>query len=124
MERKILIVEDEDVIARVLRIRLEALGYIVAVAGDGEEGLELVKKEKPDLAIIDIGLPRIDGNTLCELIRAEAATKGTKIIILTGKRLVGDMETAFQSGADIYMSKPYEWQRLLDHIKKLLGETD
>ena len=124
MERKILIVEDEDVIARVLRIRLEGLGYKVVLASDGQEGLEMVKKEKPVLAIIDIGLPKIDGNTLCELIRVEPSTKSTKIIILTGKRLVGDMETAFQSGADIYMSKPYEWQRLLDHIKKLLGETD
>ena len=123
MSKKILIVEDEDLIAKVLCMRLEGLGYKVVVASDGEEGLELAKKEKPDLAILDIGLPRIDGNTLCELIKAEPSTKGTRIIMLTGHKLVGDMEMAFKSGAEIYVNKPYEWDRLLGHIKKLLGET-
>jgi len=123
MSKKILIVEDEELIAKVLSIRLEGLGYKVAVANDGEEGLDMAKKEKPDLAILDIGLPRIDGNTLCGLIKAEPATKNTRIIMLTGKKLVGDMEVAFKSGAEIYVNKPYEWPRLLGHIKKLLGET-
>ena len=124
MPKKILIVEDEDLIAQVLCMRLEGLGYKAVVAADGKEGLEMAKKEKPDLAILDIGLPRIDGNTLCELIKAEPSTKGTRIIMLTGKKLVGDMETAFKSGAEIYVNKPYEWPRLLGHIKKLLGEAE
>jgi DNA-binding response OmpR family regulator len=123
MSKKILIVEDEDLIAKVLCMRLEGLGYKVSVACDGEEGLEMAKKEKPDLAILDIGLPRIDGNTLCELIKSEPSTKGAKIIMLTGKKLMGDMESAFKSGAEVYVNKPYEWDRLLGHIKKLLGET-
>ncbi|OGS28774.1 MAG: hypothetical protein A2218_11450 [Elusimicrobia bacterium RIFOXYA2_FULL_53_38] len=123
MSKKILIVEDEELIAKVLCIRLEALGYKVAVANDGEEGLDMAKREKPDLAILDIGLPRIDGNTLCGLIKAEPDTKNTRIIMLTGKKLVGDMEVAFKSGAEVYVNKPYEWSRLLGHIKKLLGET-
>ena len=123
MARKILIVEDEDLIAQVLSMRLQALGYTVVVGNDGEEGLNMARKERPDLAILDIGLPRIDGNTLCELIKSDPSTKDTKIIMLTGKKLVGDMETAFQSGADIYANKPYDWQRLLGHIKKLLGDA-
>ena len=123
MRKKILIVEDEDLIAKVLCMRLEGLGYKVCIASDGEEGLDMVKKEHPDLAILDIGLPRIDGNTLCELIKSEPATKNVRIIMLTGMRLVGDMEAAFHSGAEIYMNKPYEWPQLLGHIKKLLGET-
>ena len=121
MEKKILIVEDEDLIAKVLCIRLEGLGYKVYTASDGEEGLAAVKKEKPDLLLLDIGLPKIDGNTLCELIKADASTKHIRVIMLTGKRLVGDMEAAFASGADIYINKPYEWPRLLAHIKSLIG---
>ena len=123
MSKKILIVEDEALIAKVLCIRLESLGYKVIIASDGEEGLDMVRKEHPDLAILDIGLPRIDGNTLCELIKTGPATKDIKIIMLTGHALVGDMETAFHSGAEIYVNKPYEWPYLLGHIKKILGET-
>jgi DNA-binding response OmpR family regulator len=121
MAKKILIVEDEDLIAQVLSIRLEGLGYKVVTASDGEEGLAAVKKEKPDLVILDIGLPRIDGNTLCELIKTGEATKAVRVIMLTGKRLVGDMENAFSAGADFYVNKPYEWPRLLGHIQKLIG---
>lgn len=121
MAKKILIVEDEDLIAKVLSIRLEGLGYAVSTAFDGEEGLEAVKKEKPDLVILDIGLPRMDGNTLCEVIKTGEETKNTKVIMLTGKRLVGDMESSFSAGADFYVNKPYEWPRLLGHIQKLIG---
>ena len=121
MAKKVLIVEDEDLIAKVLSIRLENSGYHVSIAYDGEEGLEQAKKEKPDLMLLDIGLPRIDGNTLCELIKTDPATKGIKIIMLTGKRLVGDMENAFSAGADIYVNKPYDWTRLLVHIQALIG---
>lgn len=123
MPKTILIVEDEALVATVLTIRLKGLGYKVLVANDGEEGLRLVRKERPDLAILDIGLPKLDGNTLCELIKTEPESKHTRIIMLTGRKLVGDMEVSFKSGAEIYVNKPYEWPRLLGHIKKLLGET-
>ncbi len=119
--KKILIVEDEDLIAKVLAIRLEGLGYKVATAADGEEGLAAVRKEKPDLVILDIGLPRIDGNTLCEMIKTAPETKGVKVIMLTGKRLVGDMEKAFSSGADFYINKPYDWGRFMERVKQLIG---
>lgn len=119
--KKILIVEDEDLIAKVLAIRLEGLGYQVSVANDGEEGLQAVKKQVPDLVMLDIGLPKIDGNTICEVIKTDATLKHIKVIMLTGKRLMGDMEDAFQAGADIYVNKPYDWQRLLAQIQKLIG---
>lgn len=121
MGKKILVVEDEDLIAKVLGIRLEGLGYTVTIAYDGEEGLAAVKKEKPDLVMLDIGLPRIDGTTLCQLIKSDAGLKHIKIIMLTGKRLMDDMENAFSAGADLYMNKPYEWTRLQANINKLIG---
>lgn len=122
MAKKILIVEDEVMIVKVLTLRLEGLGYKIAAAYDGEEGLEMAKKEKPDLMILDVGLPKIDGNTLCELIKLDPATKHIRVIVLTGKRLVGDMEKSFSAGADVYVNKPYEWPRLMAHIHELLGE--
>jgi len=121
MAKKVLIVEDEELIAKVLSIRLENNGYKVLVAYDGEDGFEQAQKEKPDLVLLDIGLPLIDGNTLCELIKTDAKTKGIKVIMLTGKRLVGDMEEAFSSGADAYLNKPYDWTNLLERIKSLIG---
>ncbi|HNW43559.1 MAG TPA: response regulator [Elusimicrobiales bacterium] len=120
MSKKILIVEDENLIAKVLSIRFENLGHKVFVAADGEAGLALVKKEKPDLVMLDIGLPKIDGNTLCELIKTDADLKHIKVVMLTGKSLLGDMENAFHAGADLYVSKPYDWARLLAQLQKLL----
>ncbi len=119
-KKKILIVDDEELIVKVLEVRLKAEGYEVEVAYNGEEGLNKALSIKPDLAIVDIGLPKIDGNTICELIKKNPETKNTKIIMLTGKKLVGDMEKAFESGADGYISKPYEYSILLTKIKKLL----
>lgn len=121
MAKKILIVEDEPLISKVLTIRLEALGYKVCAALDGEEGLDMVKKEKPDLVMLDIGLPKLDGTTLCELIKVSEATRHIKVIMLTGHRQMDEMEDSFKAGADVYMNKPYEWARLQEHIKKLLG---
>lgn len=121
MSKKVLIVEDEAMIVRVLSIRLEGLGYKVVSAADGEAGFAAARKERPDLAIIDIGLPVIDGTTLCELIKTTPETKGVKVIMLTGKKLVGDMEKSFEAGADAYVNKPYDWARLQGHIEKLVG---
>ena len=118
-----MIVEDEELIARVLRIRLESLGYNVFAASDGAVGLEMVRKEHPDLAILDIGLPLIDGDTLRGLIKSEPATKDVRIIMLTGKKLAGGTDAGISSGVDVYVNKPFEWLDLLGHIKNILGES-
>lgn len=119
MPKKILIVEDEELIAKVLSIRLESEGYKVETAFDGEDGLEKIKTFQPNLIIADVGIPKIDGNTLCELVKKTPKFSNIKVIILTGKKLVSDVEKAFDSGADAYIPKPYEWERLLEKIKKL-----
>lgn len=121
MAKKVLIIDDEPMIVKVLSLRFEQSGYKVVSAFNGEEGHDVVKKEKPDLILLDIGIPVIDGNTLCELIKNDKEFGHIPIIMLTGKRLVGDMEDSFKAGADIYVNKPYDWQRLLEHVKKLIG---
>lgn len=119
--KKILIVDDEELITKVLAVRLSNLGYKVETAYDGSEGLDKALKFKPDLAIIDIGIPKIDGTTLCELIKTDEKTKHAKIIMLTGRKMVGDMEEAFRKGADLYVNKPYDFENLLEKIRKLIS---
>jgi len=123
MKKKILIVEDEELIAQVIRMRLESHGYEVVVANDGEEGLNMVRKEHPDLAILDIGLPLMDGDSLRKLIKSEPATKNVKIIMLTGHAFAGETMSVDHSAAEIYIRKPFEWKHLLGHVNKILGQT-
>ena len=121
MPKKILIVEDDENIANLLAINIESLGYQTLIAYDGEIGWKLAKQERPDLVVQDIGLPRVDGITLCKLIKSGESTKQIRVIMLTGKTMVADMEAAFSAGADAYVNKPFNWDRLQAHIYKLIG---
>ncbi|MFA7009080.1 MAG: response regulator [Elusimicrobiales bacterium] len=121
MPKKILVVEDDLQVAELLVSNLESLNCKVLVAYDGETGWELAQKEQPDLVIQDLGLPNMDGFALCKLIKNKSTTRHARVIMLTGKTLVGDMENAFQGGADAYVNKPFVWDRMLQHIRKLLG---
>ncbi len=119
MGKKILIVEDEDLIVKVLSIRLENLGYAVLTASDGEAGLAAAKKERPDLALIDLGLPKLDGGALCRLIKSDGTLKHMKVIMLTGR--AAGAEESVNAGADLYVGKPYEWEHLRVQLQKLLA---
>jgi DNA-binding response OmpR family regulator len=121
MSKNVLIVEDDEMIAKVLFKQLDASGYKPVNAYDAESGLKLARDKKPDLMILDIGLPGMDGVTLCKIIKNHPDTAGIKIIMLTGDRLVGDMEDSFSSGAETYLNKPYDFATLLRHIEKLIG---
>lgn len=121
MSKKILIVEDDVLVAELLKDNLESLPYKLFVAYDGQAGLDLVRKEKPDLVILDIGLPQINGFTLCKYIKTTDSTKHARVIMLTGKKTVGDIDDSYQAGADAYVNKPFDWDRLLVHIQKLMG---
>jgi len=121
MSKIILIVEDDEQMAKVLYRQLDACGYKAINAYDGAEGLKLARENKPDLILLDIGLPIMDGKVLCRLLKRSADTSTAKIIMLTGDHLMGDMEDSFTAGADIYMNKPYDLTLLLAHIEKLLG---
>ena len=121
-KKKIIIIDDEELIGKILSMRLSNDGYFVTVSFNGNEALDKIKENNYDLAIIDVGLPDIDGNTLCQLIKSNSKLKNMKIIVLTGKNLVGDIEKAYESGADEYVAKPYDYKLLLQKIKKLIGD--
>ncbi|MCS7264234.1 MAG: response regulator [Armatimonadetes bacterium] len=124
MKRKILVVDDEVAIVRVLKDRLEMEGYQVLTAYDGAEGFEIAKRELPDLIIMDITMPNMDGLTAARLIREQPETSKTPIIMLTARGQESDERAGYQAGAIRYFTKPFSTRQLVREIKSILGEED
>jgi len=122
MAKKILIVEDYPHIVDVLRIRLEAAGYQVLSAVDGQEGLNLARRETPDLIILDVMLPKINGYKVCRFLKFDAKYKNIPIFLLTARGKPEDIETGKATGADEYIVKPYDPQALLALIRRYLAQ--
>ncbi|QGJ71900.1 Alkaline phosphatase synthesis transcriptional regulatory protein PhoP [Planctomycetales bacterium 10988] len=120
---KILIIEDEPSLVEVLAYNLEAVGYEVLSAGDGEAGLEAARLHRPDLIVLDIMLPLMDGLEVCRQLRADERTRGIAILILTAKAEEVDEVVGFQMGADDYVIKPFKIGSLTQRIRALLRRT-
>ena len=119
---KILLVEDNENNRDMLRRRLERSGYSVIVAPDGEQGYALARSENPNLIIMDISLPAMDGWEVTQLLKANEATRHIPIIALTAHALVSDRAGAAQAGCDEYDTKPVDYARLTQKIEGLLEE--
>lgn len=117
----ILVVEDEAEFRQMLRIRLEANGYSVLEASDGMEGLNMARKYKPNLIILDIMLPKMDGYKVTRLLKFDTHYRHIPIIMLTARVQETDKENGFAAGADIYLTKPFDAQELQKSIVQLLG---
>lgn len=117
---KILLVEDNEMNRDMLARRLERRGYQVVIAVDGDEGVRLAQTEAPDLILMDMSLPVLDGWEATRRLRAVPATQATPIIALTAHAMAGDREQALAAGCDDYDSKPIEFARLLGKIQALL----
>lgn len=122
MARKILLVEDEDTIRKFVKINLEREGYQVFEAASGEDGIELAKKEHPEIVVLDIMLPGIDGFEVCRILRQEFPNLG--IIMLTAKAEDLDKIMGLQFGSDDYMTKPFNPTELSLRIKSLERRLD
>ncbi|MDD5771820.1 MAG: response regulator, partial [Candidatus Omnitrophica bacterium] len=105
MAKKILVVDDEADFLKLLRLNLEAEDYIVITALDGEEALSKLKSEKPDAVILDIMLPKLNGEEVCRCIRSDLSLSATPVIMLTGKDSDTDRIVSRVIGADIYITK-------------------
>ncbi|MEZ4411713.1 MAG: response regulator [Gemmatimonadales bacterium] len=120
---KILLVEDNELNRDMLSRRLTRRGYTVVVAEDGERGLELVRAERPDLVLMDMSLPGIDGWEATRRLRADPDIADVRVIALTAHAMSGDRERAIEAGCNDYDTKPVEMDRLLLKITTLLGAT-
>jgi DNA-binding response OmpR family regulator len=123
-KKKILLVEDEKVLIETVTLRLETNGYEVISAYDGFEGLEKAKKEKPDLIILDLMLPKMDGYKVCGLLKADTRYNKIPIIMFTARAQESDKKMGQDMGADAYITKPFEPQLLLEKIRQLLKEQE
>ena len=119
---KILLVEDNEINRDMLSRRLERRGYRVAIALDGEQGVSMAGLEAPDLILMDMSLPVLDGWEAARRLKAAPETRSIPIIALTAHAMVGDREKAIESGCDDYDTKPVEFQRLLEKIEAILGK--
>ena len=117
---RILVVEDVPVVLAVLRMRLEAEGFAVLTARDGVEALEEARASHPDLLLLDLMLPRLSGERVCQELRADPRTRALPIVVLSAR--VGETERlrALAAGADAFMTKPYEANRLVAEIRSRL----
>ena len=118
-KKKVLIIDDEGDLVRLLALRLQKFGFLVDVALDGEQGLEQIRSFRPDLILLDVALPRMGGWEVCEKLRTDAATKKTPIIVITAKP-IKNLETKARSlGVDRVLTKPFDSAELVRTIKSL-----
>ena len=117
-QKKILIIDDEPEVATLLKLRLEAQGYEVLTATDGQDGMDKIKKDKPDLVLLDVAMPKMDGYTFLQEFKKVTDLKETPVIVLTAK---GEMKDIFtMEGIQDYIVKPFDAVKLLEKIKSYL----
>ena len=120
MKSLILVIEDNEQNLYLMRFLLEKNGFTVIEATDGISGVELAKKEKPDLILLDIQLPRMDGYSVAREIKNNAVLNKTPIVAVTSYAMAGDRERAIASGADGYIEKPIDPDKFIEQITKHL----
>lgn len=117
---KILVVDDDEAINELIKINLELLGYEVITAFDGVQGFALAKQETPDLVILDVMMPEVDGYTVAKRIRENDSTKNIPILMLTALNMLENKVKGFDIGVDDYLVKPFEMEELKVRVRALL----
>lgn len=120
MAKKILIADDEPNIIISLEFLLKREGYDVVVAHDGSEALERVRVERPDLAILDVMMPRLNGFEVCQALRQDPDFRDLRIMMLTAKGRDTEVSKGLALGADLYMTKPFSTRELIAQVKALI----
>jgi two-component system alkaline phosphatase synthesis response regulator PhoP len=120
-KKKILVVDNEPDILKIVTFRLGKMGYEVLTAADGQEGLDLIREKKPNLVLLDLRLPVLDGNEVCKQVKSDEKLKKIPIILLTATDSIGkNAEKAKELGANDYMMKPFDLDKLVEKIKKYI----
>ncbi len=118
---KVLLVEDNEMNRDMLSRRLKKRGFDVVMAIDGQQGVDMANAETPDIILLDMSLPVMDGWTAARQLKSDASTKDLPIIALTAHAMSGDREKAMEAGCDDYDTKPVDFKRLLEKITALVG---
>jgi CheY-like chemotaxis protein len=118
--RRLLVVEDNEMNRDMLSRRLERRGYEVICAVNGAEGVDMAKRERPDLVLMDLSMPVLDGWEATRLLKGDEATRRIPVIALTSRAMPGDREKAVEVGCDDYETKPLDFHRLIEKIEKHL----
>ncbi|MDY6826174.1 MAG: response regulator [Bacillota bacterium] len=121
MSQRILLVEDEKNVILGVRTCLDAVGYQVDIVEDGEAALQYINRESPDLILLDLLLPKVDGFEVLKIVKGDEAKKEIPVIVLTAKAEEEDKQRALALGADDYMTKPFKPQALWDLLKNYLS---
>ena len=121
MASSVLIVDDEDHIVTSLSYVMKNAGFEVSSASDGEEALAKISSIKPDLVILDVMMPKLDGFEVCKAVRADSSLNSVRIIILTAKGRDTERQKGLELGADDYLTKPFSTRDILDRAKELLA---
>ena len=122
VHKKILVVDDEPDVASLLTLMLEAQGYLVVLASDGQEALEMARKEKPDLVLLDVMLPRLSGYKVARMIKFDEKYRHVPVILLTAKTQEKDRAMGLEMGVDDYITKPFDADKLIAKIKEILSK--
>ena len=117
---RILVIDDDQAIAELIKVNLDLLGHQVSTANDGMKGLALAQQNRPDLIVLDVMMPDLDGFTVCQRLRQNAATAGIPVLMLTALGMTKDKVKGFDSGADDYLTKPFEIPELQVRVRALL----
>jgi two-component system alkaline phosphatase synthesis response regulator PhoP len=120
---RVLVVDDEPDLVRILEFGLKAAGYVVETASDGQEGLKKAREQKPDIILLDLMLPKLDGYKVCRLLKFDERYKHIPIMILSARTQEGDQNLAHEMGANRFLTKPYEFSEILQHIQALLKQA-
>jgi two-component system alkaline phosphatase synthesis response regulator PhoP len=122
--KRVLVVDDEVYILQILEFSLEMEGFEVATAQNGEEAIAQALENPPDLVVLDIMMPRMDGYEACRRLKTDPRTQNTPVILLSAKGRSIDQEIGFEAGAEEYITKPFSPRKLVERIKALLTDRD
>jgi len=120
---KVVLVDDDSDIRRVAELRLRAAGFEVLSAADGEQGLELIRAERPRVVLLDLMMPKVHGFTVCQQVRNDPTLRGIRIIVTSAKAYPADMQKARSVGADDYLTKPYDLDVLVEKVRATLNSA-